>query len=217
MQKIEKVITYLDELIPEPKAELNFSNTFELLIAAVLSPQCTDKRVNIVTQELFKVAKTPQDYIKLGQERLEEFIYSTGFYRNKAKNIIALCNKVVSDYSGQVPSSVEALQGLPGVGRKVANVVAGVAFGANTFAVDTHVFRVTNRLGLVHANTPEQVEKQFTERYGSYITPDTHHRFVLFGRYTCTAKKPKCAECDLQTDCDFYRGNLKKLDGSEKC
>ena len=207
MQKIERVLDYLNELIPEARVELNFSSDFELLIAAVLSPQCTDRQVNIVTKELFKVANTPEAILAMGQERLEKYIYSTGFYKNKAKNIMALCDTLVNEMQGKIPQTTDGLMRLAGVGRKVANVVAAIAFGETTFAVDTHVFRVTNRLGLVKASMPEQTEKQFVEKYGKLINSDTHHRFVLFGRYTCMAKNPKCSECKLNDICKWYIEN----------
>lgn len=201
---IERVLNYLTELFPNPDPELNFENEFQLLVAVILSAQCTDKRVNQVTEKLF--AKYPDSYAfeKLSLNELEKFIYSTGFYHNKAKNILALVQVLNKDYEGKVPRTPEELEKLPGVGRKTANVVSSALFGANRIGVDTHVLRVTNRLGLVDAKTPIEVEKQWNEKYPQYVNHDTHFRLVLFGRYHCKAQKPNCENCKLRDICKYY-------------
>ncbi|MCL2540536.1 MAG: endonuclease III [Firmicutes bacterium] len=209
MQKIERVVEYLHELYPEPECELKFNSEFEMFVAVLLSPQCTDKRVNMVTKELFKTANTPEQVLAMGQTELEKRIYSTGFYKNKAKNLILSSQMLLQEFGGKLPKEVEQLVQLPGAGRKVANVIAALAHGANTFAVDTHVFRVTNRLGLVKAKTPDETERKFVAKYSKYITPDLHLSLVLFGRYICTAKNPKCAECRLRDVCDGQNSPLR--------
>ncbi len=203
---IEKVMEYLAELFPSPAPELRYENEFQCLIAVVLSAQCTDKRVNEVTKVLFKDYPDSFSMAKLSQDELEHIIYSTGFYHNKAKNILALCRVLNEKYQGIVPSDPDILETLPGVGRKTANVVSSACFGANRLGVDTHVFRVTNRLGLVKAKTPLEVERQWTKKYAKFCNHDSHFRLVLFGRYVCKSQNPKCSECKLSADCKYFKG-----------
>ena len=209
-KKIVEIMEYLEKLFPNPDPELHFDNEFQCLVAVILSAQCTDKRVNEVTAKLFKDYPDSVSMGELSQVELEKLIYSTGFYHNKAKNLLALCKILNEQYNGQVPRDPEVLETLPGVGRKTANVVSSACFGANRLGVDTHVFRVTNRLGLVDAKTPLEVERQWNEKYPEYVNHDSHFRLVLFGRYHCKAQSPKCAECELQNICKFYQDNNKK-------
>ncbi|MBR4270573.1 MAG: endonuclease III [Clostridia bacterium] len=203
---IDKVMDFLAELFPNPDPELHFENEFQCLVAVVLSAQCTDKRVNEVTKVLFKMCPDSISMARLSQSELEKLIYSTGFYHNKAKNILALCKVLNEEYGGKVPTDPDVLETLPGVGRKTANVVSSACFGANRLGVDTHVFRVTNRLGLVKATTPLAVEKQWTKKYAKYCNHDSHFRLVLFGRYVCKAQNPKCGECKLSGECKYFKG-----------
>lgn len=196
-----KIFKLLQEYIPDAKTELNYSNNFELLIAVILSAQCTDKRVNIVTKELFSKYKTPRDFANLSYKELEKLIYSTGFYKNKAKNIIDASRILVDKYNGQLPRDYDELLALPGVGVKTANVVANVAYGYPAIAVDTHVFRVSNRLGLTNAKNVKETEKQLQQLYPKELWGKLHHLLVLYGRYTCTAKKPTCHNSPLKDYC----------------
>ncbi len=193
---------------PEPKSELNYTNAFTLLVAIVLSAQSTDKGVNKATEALFKVADTPQKMLDLGVEGLKEYIKTIGLFNNKAKNVIAMSEKLVNDFGGEVPESQEALESLPGVGHKTANVLRNVWFGKPTMAVDTHVFRLAHRLGLSNGKTVEAVEKdllkQLPEKYLMYA----NHWLVLHGRYICKAQKPKCAECPLAQLCRSEDKNI---------
>lgn len=193
---------------PEPKSELNYTNAFTLLVAIVLSAQSTDKGVNKATEALFKVADTPQKMLDLGIDGLKEYIKTIGLFNNKAKNVIAMSEKLVNDFGGEVPESQEALESLPGVGHKTANVLRNVWFGKPTMAVDTHVFRLAHRLGLSNGKTVEAVEKdllkQLPEKYLMYA----NHWLVLHGRYICKAQKPKCAECPLAQLCRSEDKNI---------
>lgn len=208
---IKKVMDYLGELFVDLKPELHYETDFQFLIAVILSAQCTDKRVNLVTEGLFKVYPDSVSMGKLKQEELEKLIYSTGFYRNKAKNILALCKILNEQYGGKVPNSPESLESLPGVGRKTANVVSSALFDAPRVGVDTHFLRVSNRLGLVNAKTPIEVERQWVEKYPDYVNHDSHFRMVLFGRYFCKAKAPNCVECKLKNECKYYKEKNKCL------
>ena len=204
-EKVHIVFEYLERLFPNPKCELNFSTPFETLVAVMLSAQTTDKNVNRVTEKLFKVYNTPEQFANLPQEELEEYIYSTGFYHNKARNIIRMSQQLLEEYNGEIPTQAREIQKLYGVGRKTANVVASVLFNANELAVDTHVFRVLNRIGLVEEKTPEKTEKAFVEKYPNLTNSKTHYRLVLFGRYVCIARKPKCNQCELKDFCNYYK------------
>lgn len=209
MSNIDKVVKYLFKQFPVAEPELKFDNDFQMLVAVILSAQCTDKRVNIVTSKIFPKYKTPQDFLTLSQEELEKLIFSTGFYHNKAKNILALCDVLVNTYNCQLPKSADELEKLPGVGRKTANVVASFLYNEQRLGVDTHVLRVANRLGLVNAKTPLEVERQWTKKYPNYLNHDIHFRMVLFGRYHCKAQRPKCEECDLIDICKYHKQKQK--------
>ena len=188
---------------PEPRTELEYLNPYTLLVAVVLSAQATDKGVNKATAPLFKVADTPQKMVALGLERLTEYIKSIGLFRTKAKNVIALSQALLRDHAGEVPRSREALEALPGVGRKTANVVLNCAFGMETMAVDTHIFRVANRTGLACGKTPLAVELALEKIVPAPYRRDAHHWLILHGRYVCVARKPRCAVCPVADLCRF--------------
>lgn len=189
--------------IPNPTTELRHSSVFELLVAVILSAQATDKGVNIATAKLFPVANTPQQIFALGVEGLESFIKTIGLYHAKAKNIIATCQMLIEQHGGNVPNTREALEKLPGVGRKTANVILNTAFGQPTIAVDTHIFRLGNRTGLAPGKTPLEVEQKLTKHTPEEYLRDAHHLLILHGRYTCIARKPKCGECCIRDLCEF--------------
>lgn len=197
----DKMIAILEQTYKDTKSALNFNNPFELLIAVILSAQCTDKRVNVVTARLFAKANTPEAILNLGLANLEEEIHDCGLFRNKAKNIIATCQKLCSDYHGEVPSDFNELLKLPGVGRKTANVVSSSAFNRPAIAVDTHVFRVSNRLGLAMGKTPTEVEKGLQKAIPMEKWSDAHHWLIWHGRKICRARKPLCADCPLRQLC----------------
>lgn len=203
-KKAESIIQKLDILYPQADTQLVFHNHFELLVSVMLSAQCTDKRVNAVTAELFKEYNTPEKMLMLTQEELEKKIFSCGFYKNKAKNILATSRILVSDYDGEVPGDWEALQKLPGVGRKTANVVASVGFGIPAIAVDTHVFRVSNRIGLTQAKDELHTELQLQKLIPKEQWLKVHHLIIWHGRYCCDSRKPKCDTCVLAEDCTYY-------------
>ena len=203
-KKAESIIQKLDILYPQADKQLVFHNHFELLVSVMLSAQCTDKRVNAVTAELFKEYNTPEKMLMLTQEELEKKIFSCGFYKNKAKNILATSRILVSDYNGEVPGDWEALQKLPGVGRKTANVVASVGFGIPAIAVDTHVFRVSNRIGLTQAKDELHTELQLQKLIPKEQWLKVHHLIIWHGRYCCDSRKPKCDTCVLAEDCMYY-------------
>lgn len=186
---------------PEPKGELEHVNAFTLLVAVVLSAQATDAGVNKATRALFAAADTPEKMLALGEERVREFVKTIGLYRNKAKNVILLSQALIERFGGAVPADREALVTLPGVGRKTANVVLNMAFGEATFAVDTHVFRVSNRLPLAPGKTPEQVEAGLEKRVPEPYRMHAHHWLILHGRYTCKAQRPECWRCPLPDLC----------------
>lgn len=186
---------------PSPKSELDYSNAFTLLVAVVLSAQATDKSVNLATKELFKIADTPQKMLELGEENLTGYIKSIGLYRNKAKNVIGLSKMLLEDFNGIVPDSMENLVKLPGVGRKTANVVLNVIFNKPTMPVDTHLLRVSPKIGLAEGTTPEQVEQSLLNRIPAEYMQNAHHWILLHGRYVCTAKNSKCDECVINDLC----------------
>jgi endonuclease III len=186
---------------PEPKSELEYSNPFTLLVAVVLSAQATDAGVNKATRSLFREADTPQKMLALGETHVREAIKTIGLYRNKAKNVIALSQKLVDEHGGTVPQSREALEALPGVGRKTANVVLNVAFGQPTLAVDTHIFRVANRIGLSNGKTPLAVELDLERVVPEEFLLHAHHWLILHGRYICKARKPECPRCLIADLC----------------
>lgn len=200
---IEHFFATLREANPEPRTELEYSSNFELLTAVLLSAQATDVGVNKATRKLFPVANTPQAILDLGLEGLESYIKTIGLYRSKAKHLMETCRILVEQFNGEVPSTREALETLPGVGRKTANVVLNVGFGQPTMAVDTHIFRVSNRTGLAPGKTPLEVEKQLLKRVPAEYAVNSHHWLILLGRYVCQARKPKCWECLVSPYCDF--------------
>lgn len=200
-EEIVQVLERLKSQNPNPKSELEYSNAFTLLVAVVLSAQATDKSVNIATKELFQIADTPEKMLELGEEKLIRYIKSIGLYRNKAKNIIGLSKMLLQEFAGEVPDSLENLVKLPGVGRKTANVVLNVIFNKPTMPVDTHLLRVSPKIGLAEGTTPEQVEKSLLERIPSEYMQNAHHWILLHGRYVCTAKNAKCEECVINDLC----------------
>ena len=188
---------------PHPKTELEHRNPFELLVAVVLSAQATDKSVNVATRELFKRARTPEAVLGLGAAGLESYIKTIGLYRTKAKNVIELCRLLVTEHRGEVPRTREALEKLPGVGRKTANVVLNVAFGEPTIAVDTHIFRVSNRTNIAPGKDPLEVEQRLLKFVPDEFKPYAHHWLILHGRYVCVARKPKCPACIIRDLCEY--------------
>jgi len=193
---------------PHPKTELNYSSPFELLVAVTLSAQSTDKGVNKATDKLFPIANTPAAIYALGVEGLKDYIKTIGLYNNKAKNIIAACKMLIDLHDSQVPEDRVALEALPGVGRKTANVVLNTAFGHPTMAVDTHIFRVGNRTGIAKGKNVIEVEKKLLRFIPKEFMVDAHHWLILHGRYTCVARTPKCAACLISDLCDFKEKNL---------
>jgi len=201
--KREELYRRLAEAMPDPKSELEYTTPFELLVAVVLSAQATDKSVNLATQKLFPVANTPAKIAKLGVEGLEEYIRTIGLYRGKAKNVVKLSGILLAEHWGEVPRTREALEALPGVGRKTANVVLNVAFEELTLAVDTHVFRVANRTGLAPGKDPLEVETKLLKVTPKQYLRNAHHYLILHGRYTCIARKPLCGKCPIFAPCEF--------------
>lgn len=207
----EYCLQVIDEMFPDAHCELVHNNPFELTIATLLSAQCTDNLVNRVTKDLFQKYKTPQDYLAVSLEELQQDIRSIGLYRNKAKNIQALCEKLIDDFNGEVPKTREELTSLPGVGRKTANVVMSVAFEIPAFAVDTHVERVTKRLGLCRwKDSVLEVEETLMKKTPKDKWGKTHHQLIFFGRYHCKAQNPQCHVCPLLDVCREGQKRLKK-------
>ena len=201
--EIGEIFATFARITPEPKGELESVNVFTLLVAVVLSAQATDAGVNKATRALFKVADTPQKMAALGETTLMEYIKTIGLYRNKAKNVIALSKKLIEEHAGEVPADRDVLETLPGVGRKTANVVMNMAFGQPTMAVDTHVFRVSNRIGLVKAKNPLETERQLLKVIPPEHGIPAHHWLILHGRYLCKARKPECWRCPIARQCRF--------------
>jgi endonuclease-3 len=195
---------------PHPTTELRYRSPYELLVAVVLSAQATDKSVNAATAELYKAADTPQKMADLGVKGVEEYIKRIGLFRNKAKNVVALSQILLEKFSGEVPSSREALEALPGVGRKTANVVLNTAFGQPTVAVDTHIFRVANRTGLAPGKDPLEVEQKLLKFTPPEYLMNAHHWLILHGRYVCLARKPSCPQCLIRDLCEF-KGKTKDV------
>jgi endonuclease-3 len=195
---------------PHPTTELRYRSPYELLVAVVLSAQATDKSVNAATAELYKAADTPQKMADLGVKGVEEYIKRIGLFRNKAKNVVALSQILLEKFSGEVPSSREALEALPGVGRKTANVVLNTAFGQPTVAVDTHIFRVANRTGLAPGKDPLEVEQKLLKFTPPEYLMNAHHWLILHGRYVCLARKPGCPQCLIRDLCEF-KGKTKDV------
>ena len=200
--RAQQIIRALDQAYPQPKCALNHANAFELLIATILSAQCTDERVNIVTADLFRKYRQPQDYLNVPQSELERDIHSTGFYKNKAKNIQGACQALVEKHNSQVPRTMDELRALPGVGRKTANVVLGNAFGiASGIVVDTHVTRLSQRLALSEQKTAEKIEEELIELVPEKDWINFSHWLILHGRAVCNARKPLCEKCTIEPLC----------------
>jgi endonuclease-3 len=195
----------MQEINPHPKSDLEYSTPFELLIAVILSAQATDKSVNVATAKLFPVANTPAAILALGEETLSDYIKTIGLFRSKAKNVIKTCAILLEQHGGEVPSSREALEALPGVGRKTANVMLNIAFGQPTMAVDTHIFRIGNRMGMAPGKHVLAVEARLLKVVPEEFTMHAHHWLILHGRYTCVARKPKCGACPVYDICGFRK------------
>lgn len=202
--KFATIKTFLDDMFADPKCELNYNSPYELLVAVILSAQCTDKRVNLVCDELFKNYNTPKAMLTLTQEQLEKQIHSCGFYHNKAKNILSMSKQLLEQFNGQVPKNLKDLEKLSGVGRKTANVVYSEVFKGNAIAVDTHVLRVSNRLGLCKTDNPLKCEQALMRAFDEKEWGRLHLQLVHFGRYICKAQKPDCKNCKLSKCCCYY-------------
>ncbi|MDO5571642.1 MAG: endonuclease III [Bacteroidales bacterium] len=203
--RFEGIISWFKENIPNPETELHYHNPYELLVAVILSAQCTDKRVNMVTPELFKMFPTPFKLAQAPVEEIFEYIKSVSFPNNKSKHLAGMAKMLVEDFNGQVPDDINDLQKMPGVGRKTANVIASVVFNKAAMAVDTHVFRVSNRIGLTNnSKTPLETEKELLKYIPTEFVSTAHHWLILHGRYVCVARKPKCNECGLTRWCKYY-------------
>jgi len=208
-QKRHEIFRRLQEANPSPKTELNYQSPFELLISVILSAQATDKGVNKATAKLYPIANTPQQILNLGEEGLKEQIKTIGLYNGKASNIIKTCAFLLERHQGEVPQGQKELEALPGVGRKTANVVRNTAFGIATIAVDTHIFRVSNRMKLAPGKNVVEVEEKLMRWVPTEFKQDAHHWLILHGRYTCVARKPRCGACLVEDLCEF---NEKRLD-----
>jgi len=200
-----EIFSRLKTANPQPATELVYSTPFELLVAVVLSAQATDKSVNIATEILFQKANTPEKILALGETGLQKFIKSIGLYKTKAKNILATCKLLIQHYDSSVPQTREELEGLPGVGHKTANVILNTAFGKPTIAVDTHIFRLSNRTGLAIGKNVSEVELKLLKFVPKQFHQDAHHWLILHGRYVCKARKPECAKCIIKDLCDFKK------------
>lgn len=210
-EKRAEIFKRLATAIPQPTTELEYSSTFELLIAVILSAQATDKGVNIATRKLFKAANTPQAIVDLGVEGLESYIKTIGLYHAKAKNVIACCKQLIDLHNALVPNTRADLEALPGVGRKTANVILNTAFGQPTIAVDTHLFRLGNRTKLAVGKNVLQVEQKYLKTIPKEFMHDAHHLLILHGRYTCTARNPKCGECCIVDLCEYPHKIIPKI------
>ena len=212
-ERYERLIAYFEAERPTAKSELVYENPYQLLVAVILSAQCTDKRVNMTTPALFAAYPTPQDLAQATVEEVFEYIKSISYPNNKSKHLVGMAQKLVGDFGGEVPSDVDELQTLPGVGRKTANVIASVIFNLPALAVDTHVFRVANRIGLTkNSKSPLQTERELVKHIPSEKIPIAHHWLILHGRYVCQARKPHCTECGIKDLCDYYKvGDYHKV------
>ena len=207
-ERFKRCIEYFSKTMPVAESELDYSNPFELLVAVVLSAQCTDKRVNLTTPALFAAYPTAEAMAEATEEDIYRYIRSISYPNNKAKHLVALAKKLVEEFGGEVPTDLDALQTLPGVGRKTANVLGAVLWGKEVMPVDTHVFRVAARIGLSrNARTPLATERQLEAGFPSELLPIAHHWLILHGRYTCIARKPKCDKCGLTDICKYYNSN----------
>ncbi len=207
-QKRHEIFSRLREHIQQPRSELEYRSTFELLISVLLSAQATDVSVNKATARLYPVANTPEKMLALGEDGVREYIKTIGLFNSKAKNVIATCKILIEQHHSEVPEDRAALEALPGVGRKTANVILNVAFGHPTIAVDTHIFRVSNRTGLAPGKDVLAVEKRLLKFVPEEFKLDAHHWLILHGRYTCIARKPRCGSCVIEDLCEFKKKNL---------
>ncbi len=208
--KRREIFTRLREANPQPTTELEYSTPFQLLVAVILSAQATDKSVNLATKKLFPVADTPEKILRLGEIGLSTFIQRIGLYRTKTRNILATCQLLIEQHNSEVPRSRTALENLPGVGRKTANVVLNTAFGEPTIAVDTHIFRVANRTGLAPGKNVMEVERKLLKVVPDEFRQDAHHWLILHGRYICKARKPLCQQCLITDLCEFKEKNTEQ-------
>jgi endonuclease-3 len=207
-QKRHEIFSRLREHIKQPRSELEYSSNFELLISVLLSAQATDVSVNKATAKLYPVANTPEAMLALGEDGVREYIKTIGLFNSKAKNVIATCQILIDKHHSEVPEDREALEALPGVGRKTANVILNVAFGHPTIAVDTHIFRVSNRTGIAPGKDVLEVEKRLLKFVADEFKLDAHHWLILHGRYTCIARKPRCGSCVIEDLCEFKQKNI---------
>ena len=210
MTNTQKILDTLAKDFPNAKSELDFNSPFQLLVAVILSAQCTDKRVNLVTPRLFEVAPDAKTLAQLPQEQIEEIIHSCGFYHSKATYLKLMSQDIVNRFGGEVPNNIDDLRTLAGVGRKTANVVYAVGFGGQAIAVDTHVFRVSNRLGIANAKNVLDTEKQLMQAIPRAQWADSHHYLLLHGRYVCKAQNPQCQRCSVKDFCKHYKENVGK-------
>ncbi|MBQ8423039.1 MAG: endonuclease III [Coprobacter sp.] len=210
-ERYRYVIDWFTEHMPVAETELHFSDPFQLIVAVILSAQCTDKRVNMVTPALFERFPTPESLASASFEEVFSYIKSVSYPNNKARHLIGMAQMLLCEFDGVMPSEIDQLMKLPGVGRKTANVVASVAFNKEAMAVDTHVFRVSNRIGLTrNSKTPLETERTLVAHFPSHLLPIAHHWLILHGRYVCTARNPKCSECGIQQVCAYYSQNNKQ-------
>lgn len=210
-ERYARMIAYFEEERPTAQTELHFSNPFQLLVATILSAQCTDKRVNMTTPALFAAYPDAASMAKATPEAIFEYIHSISYPNNKSKHLVGMAQKLVEDFGGEVPDDVDELQTLPGVGRKTANVIASVVWGLPALAVDTHVFRVSNRIGLTkNSKSPLQTERELTKHIPPEKIPVAHHWLILHGRYVCQARKPHCGECGIADICNYFKEKQKK-------
>jgi len=209
-ERFEKILAWFSANMPVAESELQYKNPYELLVAVILSAQCTDKRVNVVTPPFFKRFPTPEKLAAAEADEIYDYIRSVSYPNNKAKHLKGMAEVLLNEFHGKVPADVESLQRMPGVGRKTANVIASVIYNRPVIAVDTHVFRIANRLGLADAATPLETEKQLTKHIAPDLRPIAHHWLILHGRYVCVARSPKCAACGLSLWCRYYAAAKKQ-------
>ncbi len=209
-ERYKEVIDWFQKNNPKPETELHYSDPFQLLIAVILSAQCTDVRVNMTTPALFEAFPTPEALAASNPDAVFQYIKGISYPNNKSKHLVEMAKMLIAQFGGKIPSTVEELMQLPGVGKKTANVIASIAYGVPAIAVDTHVFRVSNRIGLTdNSKTPLETEKELTKYISKNLWSTAHHWLILHGRYTCIARKPKCEECGLRTFCKYYKTNGK--------
>lgn len=208
-ERYKNVLNWFEANAESSETELNYNNNFELLVAVILSAQCTDKRVNIITPALFEAFPTPEVMMESSPEVIYEYIKSCSYPNNKSKSLYGMANKLVKDYNGEIPSDLDSLLTIPGVGRKTANVILSVAFNKPAMPVDTHVFRVANRIGLTNnSKSPLQTEKELVKHIPEHMLTKAHHWFILHGRYICVARKPKCEKCGISKWCKYYNKSV---------